>query len=129
MLVGLLVLAAIRNYLKRETIEPPKWLGTMMDAGPGRAFVTGVVLILFFPSDFMVLLTVATNLQHSGGSLVDAVPFIGATVLIAALPLLAYLLFRQRAERVMPKVRDWMYSKSWLVNIIVFGIFIVLILS
>jgi hypothetical protein len=34
-LVGLLVLAAIRNYLKRETIEPPKWLGTMMDAAPG----------------------------------------------------------------------------------------------
>jgi hypothetical protein len=29
----------------------------------------------------------------------------------------------------MPKVRDWMNTHSWLVNIIVYVIFIVLILS
>jgi hypothetical protein len=29
----------------------------------------------------------------------------------------------------MPKVRDWMNANSWLVNIIVYGIFIVLILA
>jgi hypothetical protein len=57
------------------------------------------------------------------------VPFIAATVLIAALPLLTYLLFRRRAELAMPKVRDWMNAKSWLVNIIVCGIFVTLILS
>jgi len=39
------------------------------------------------------------------------------------------LLFRRRAERFMPKVRDWMNSHSWLVNIIAYGIFIVLILA
>ena len=36
-----------------------------------------------------------------------------------ALPVLSYLLFRRRAQRVMPKVRDWMNINSWLVNIIV----------
>src|SRR5215213_2922870 len=40
--------------------------------------------------------------------LVAALPFIGATILIAALPVLSYLLFRHRAQRAMPKVRDWM---------------------
>jgi hypothetical protein len=29
----------------------------------------------------------------------------------------------------MPKVRDWMNTKSWLVNVIVYVIFILLILS
>ena len=48
--------------------------------------------------------------------------------LIAALPLLVYLLFRSRAQRVMPQVREWMNTHSWLVNIIACGIFIVLIL-
>lgn len=48
---------------------------------------------------------------------------------IAALPLLAYLLFRRRAEEAMPKVRDWMNDNSWLVNIIVLGIFVYLILA
>ena len=32
-LVGLLVLLAIKNYVRRETIEPPKWLGTLQDGG------------------------------------------------------------------------------------------------
>jgi hypothetical protein len=43
------------------------------------------------------------------------------------LPILSYLLLRNRAKTAMPKVRDWMFANSWLVNII--GIFIVLILG
>jgi hypothetical protein len=42
---------------------------------------------------------------------------------------LSYLLFRHRAKQVMPKVRDWMNTNSWLVNIIVYAVFIVLILA
>ena len=41
---------------------------------------------------------------------------------------LLYLLFYRRAQRAMPKVRDWMNSNSWLVNIIVCIVFIFLIL-
>jgi hypothetical protein len=82
-----------------------------------------------FPSDFVILVTVGMNLAQNNASLLAALPFIGATFLIAALPLLSYLLFRRRAQRAMPKVRDWMNTHSWLVNIIVYVIFIVLILS
>jgi small neutral amino acid transporter SnatA (MarC family) len=57
-----------------------------------------------------------------------ALLFIVATVLVAALPLLPYLLFYRRAQRLAPKVRDWMNAHSWLVNIIVCGVFIPLIL-
>jgi hypothetical protein len=57
------------------------------------------------------------------------VPFVVATILIAALPVLSYLLFHRRAVRVMPKVRDWMNANSWLVNIVVYIIFIILILA
>jgi len=38
-----------------------------------------------------------------------------------------YLLFHRRAVTAMPKLRDWMNANSWLVNIIVCAIFIVLI--
>jgi Sap, sulfolipid-1-addressing protein len=51
-----------------------------------------------------------------------------ATILVAALPLIGFLLFHRRARRAMPKVRDWMNANSWLVNIVVCYIFIVLIL-
>ena len=107
LLVGLLVFLSIKNYVGRETIEPPRWLGALQNAGPRTAFTTGLLLLSVFPSDFVVLMTVGVNLAQQNASLLGAVPFIAATILIAALPVLAYLLFRRRAERAMPKVRDW----------------------
>jgi len=128
LLVGLLVFLAIKNYVRRESIEPPRWLGTLQNAEPRTAFKTGLLLLSVFPSDFVILVTVGMNLAQNDASLLAAVPFIVATVFIAALPVLFYLLFRRRAQRAMPKVRNWMNANSWLVNIIVFVIFIVLIL-
>ena len=129
LLVGLLIFLAIKNYVRRETIEPPRWLGTLQNAKPRTAFTTGLLLLSVFPSDFVILVTVGVNLAQNNASLLAALPFIAATVLIAALPVLSYLLFRRRAQRLMPKVREWMNSHSWLVNIIVYVIFILLILS
>jgi hypothetical protein len=128
LLVGLLVALAVKNYVNRETIEPPRWLGTLMTADWKTALKTGLLLILLFPSDIIVQLTVGVNLEHNDLGLVAALPFIAATTLIAALPLLVYLLFRSRAQRLMPQVREWMNTHSWLVNIIACAIFIVLIL-
>jgi hypothetical protein len=128
-LVGLLIVAAIRNYVKRATIEPPKWLGSLMEADEKRALTLGALLLSIFPSDAVVLLTVGVNLEQDNGSFVDALPFLGLTVFLIALPLLIYLLFRHRAMEQMPKVRDWMNSNSWAINIAVCCIFIALILG
>ncbi|WP_128374498.1 GAP family protein [Streptomyces cavernae] len=128
-LVGLLALAAVRNWVKRATIQPPAWLGTLMSAEPRRAFLVGLMVILLMPSDLVVMMTVGVHLEQAGASFAEALPFIGLTVLIAALPLLAFLTFRRRAEAAMPRVRDWMNTHSWLINIIVCVVFIVLILA
>ena len=100
----------------------------MQNANPRTAFTTGLLLLSVFPSDFVILVTVGVNLAQNDASLLAALPFVAATVLIAALPVLSYLLFRRRAQRTMPKVRDWMNTNSWLVNIIVYVVFIYLIL-
>jgi hypothetical protein len=126
-LVALLIAGAIKNYVGRETVEPPKWLGKLQQADPRQAIRTGLLVILVMPSDLIVMLTVATNLEQSGDSLAAAVPFILATALVAALPLLGYLIFHRRAVGAMPKLRDWMNANSWLVNIIVCAVFIILI--
>ncbi len=127
-LVGLLVAMAVKNYVRRETVEPPRWLGTLMSADAKKALVTGLLVILVMPSDIIVMLTVGANLAQNNAGFIAALPFIAATVLVAALPLLVYLLFHRRAQRLMPKVRDWMNTHSWLVNIIVYVVFILLIL-
>ena len=127
-LVALLIALAIKNWHGREKAEPPAWLGKLLSAGAGKAFATGLLLIGLFPSDVLVMLTVGVNLAQNNAPFTAALPFIGCTVLIAALPLLCYLLFRRRAEVVMPKVRDWMNERSWLVNIVVCLLFALLIL-
>ena len=128
-LVGVLVLLAIRTYRHREHVEPPKWLGGLLEASTRRALIMGFLLILLMPTDIATMASVGLHLQHDGHSLLGAAPFWGLTLLIAAGPLLTFLLFHRRAERAMPKVRDWMGTNAWLVNIIVLGIFVFLILS
>ena len=127
-LVGLLVVASVKDYVQRETIEPPRWMGALQKADPRRAFMTGLLLIWVMPSDLIIMLTVGVNLAHNGTSPFAALPFVVATALVAALPMLAYLLFHRRAQRLTPKVRDWMNANSWLVNIFAYVAFILLIL-
>lgn len=126
-LIALLIVAALRNYIKRATIKPPKWLETLMRADPRRALLTGLLVILLMPSDIAVMLTVGSHLVQHHVGYAGALPFIGATVLIAALPLLALLLFHRRARRAMPGVRTWMTDHSWLINIACCLIFIAII--
>jgi threonine/homoserine/homoserine lactone efflux protein len=128
-LVGLLVLAAIKNFVGRETVEPPKWLGKLQEAGPREALRTGLLVILLMPSDIIIMLTVGMNLEHTNSSFWASLPFIAATLFVASLPLLVYFLFGTRAREAMPKVRNWMNDNSWAVNIIVCVIFILLILA
>ncbi len=128
-LVALLIAASIKAYLGRETAEPPKWMGTLQTATPVKALKTGLMIVALMPSDLAIMLTVAANLEQNANSLLDAVPFVLLTTLVAGLPLLIYLLFHRRAAEAMPKVRDWMNTNSWLVNIIVFALFIALILA
>jgi hypothetical protein len=128
-LVALLVLLALRSFAGRRTAEPPRWLTELMGADPRRALRTGLLVIWLMPSDVIVMLTVGVHLQRAGMGLSAAAPFVAATVLIAALPLLAYLLFHRRAVTAMPKVRDWMNANSWLVNIVAYLVFIVLIVG
>jgi hypothetical protein len=127
-LVGVLLLLALRTYRNRETVQPPKWLGGLLQASPGKALAMGLLLIFVMPTDIVSMATVGVNLQHNGHSVVDAVPFLALTLLIAALPLLAYVLLGSRAKEAMPRVREWMTANSWLVNMIVLGLFVILIL-
>jgi hypothetical protein len=116
LLVGLLVVLAVKNYVRRDTVEPPRWLGTLLSADWRRALMIGLLVIWLMPGDIIVILTVATNLEHNDAGLG------------AMLPLLLYLLFHRRAQRLMPRVRDWMNTHSWLLNIITCVVFIALIL-
>lgn len=131
-LVALLIILSLRSYLTRKTAKPPKWLTGLQDTRPKTAFKLGLLLIYLMPTDIIVMLTVGLHLAANGSHVKDllaALPFLAVTLLIAGFPLLSYLLFRKRAERAMPKIRDWMQNNSWLVNIIIYLFFIYLVIA
>ncbi|MFC3994301.1 GAP family protein [Nocardiopsis sediminis] len=127
-LVALLVIAAIRAFLHRETAKPPGWLTGLMEAGPAHALAAGLLVILAMPSDVIVMLTVGAHLAHGAEEFAAALGFIAATVLIAALPVLTFLAAGRRARDAMPAVRDWLTSHSWVVTIATCVVFVFLIL-
>lgn len=128
-LVGLLAASTAKNWFGRATAEPPKRLGTLMTVSPKRAFKVGLLVILLMPSDIAIMLTAGVHLEQSDSGYERALPFIALTVLVAAIPLLARLLFHRRAESAAPTVQEWIRPMAGFINIIACAIFIVLILT
>jgi hypothetical protein len=54
--------------------------------------------------------------------------FLTLTLLMAALPVLSSVLFKKRAEKVMPKVQEWLDTHSWIINEVVIVFFMCMII-
>lgn len=128
-ILALLLFAMVHNYRQRNQSEPPKWMGRLQSATPRFAFVLGFLLLGLFPSDLITSLTVGGHLANDGDPWTYAIPFIFLTVLLLALPALCVAALGQRAQRVLPKVRDWMNANSWIISEAVIAFFVVIILS
>ncbi|RBI63878.1 hypothetical protein DMJ13_05025 [halophilic archaeon] len=120
----LLLVAMVHTFRTREEAEPPEWMGKLTTATPRFSFRLGFLLLGFFPTDILTSATVGSYLAARGAPLTDALPFIGITLLILAIPSLTLLAFGERAEAFLPKARDWMNTNSWVINEIVILFFI-----
>lgn len=121
---GLLALAGIHAFLGRHTASVPKWMSTLQEADPRRAFTLGFLLILLMPTDIVAVISTVHWLHVNDDGVVHGWPLLAATTVLMALPILAYLLLGRRARQAMPGIRDWLTSNAWLVNIIVIVYFI-----
>jgi threonine/homoserine/homoserine lactone efflux protein len=116
-IIGLLVVLAVRVFLKRnEEKEPPKWMGRLEHAEPRFAARMGLLLYLVMPTDVLTMAAVGAYLARQGEPLWHGVGFLIATLLIAGIPLIVLLLLGRRAERLLPSTRRWMTENSWIVN-------------
>lgn len=125
----LLLFAAVRNYMKRNESEPPKWMGKLQSATPKTALVLGFLLLGFFPSDLVTSISIGGFLSEHGDPYWHVLPFIILTLLLLSLPALAVGALGERAQAVLPEVRDWMDQNSWIVSEVVIVFFIVIILT
>ena len=129
LIVGLLMLLAVKAFVERHEVKTPEWMTALQEAKPRSAFKIGLLLILVMPTDIIIMLAVGEFLVLNGLGLLDAVGFGALVVLIAALPLIGYVIAGPKAEQKLPAIRDWMNDKSWLISIIVYVFFIYAFLS
>src|SRR5262249_48548908 len=116
-IIGLLVVLALRVFLKRnEEREPPKWMGRLEHAEPRFAAKMGLLLYLVMPTDVLTMAAVGAYLARQDEPLWHGIGFLMATLLIAGIPLIALLLLGRRAETLLPSTRRWMTENSWIVN-------------
>src|SRR5262249_46835181 len=54
---GLLALVGIRTFLGRHTASVPKWMTTLQEAEPKRAFSLAFLLILLMPTDIVAVIS------------------------------------------------------------------------
>ncbi|WP_435155726.1 GAP family protein [Haladaptatus sp. DFWS20] len=127
--LALLLAAMVHTYLTREESEPPKWMGKLERASPRFSFRLGFLLLGFFPTDILTSTAVGSYLAGNGLPWTDSIPFIALTLLFLGFPSLILLAFGDRAERFLPKARDWMNRNSWVVNEIVILLFIAMTLN
>jgi cytochrome c biogenesis protein CcdA len=115
-IIGLLVVLAVRVVLKRDETEPPKWMGRLEKADPGFAGKIGFLLYFLMPTDLISMATVGAYLVRQDEPWWHSFGFIALTLLIAGLPFLVLLLMGRRAETLLPSLRNWMSANSWIVN-------------
>jgi hypothetical protein len=128
-IVALLVFAMVHTFRGRKESEPPKWMGKLQKATPRFALMLGFLLLGFFPSDIVTSLSVGGHLGNRGDPWWEVLPFVALTLLLLGLPALGVLFLGRRAERTLPKVRDWMNDNSWIVSEVVLAFFVVIVLS
>lgn len=128
-IVVLLVFAMAYVFRSRKNTEPPKWMGKLQTAAPKVAFTLGFLLLGFFPSDVVTSISVGARLGSHGDPWWQAVPFIVLTLLLLAAPALGVLFLGRRAQTLLPKIRNWMNTNSWVVSEIVIVFFIAIVIS
>jgi hypothetical protein len=127
--LGLLLVAMLRTYLKREESEPPKWMGKLQQASPRFAFLLGFLLLGIFPTDILTSIAIGTSLAANGDPWWHLFPFVALTLLLLASPMLILLLLGERGQVFLPKARQWMTDNSWIVNELVLLLFVGLTVS
>ena len=109
---ALIVFGVYRWFTRHKSDHTPKWMRNLTTIGPGRAFVTALVLVVVNPKVLFICaaagLAIGTaGLGTEGAPLAVAyyTAVAGSTV---ALPILAYTVSGDRLDEPLRRLKDWM---------------------
>ena len=124
----LLVYLMLKNFLQRKKLtQKPKWMQSLQHASLKSIFLMGLGLVLFMPADIGVAVSVGAILVAKSETLIQAIPLFCAVTFFISIPLGIYLLLGQRGPKLMEKVNHWINNNGWVINQIVYTMFVYLI--
>jgi hypothetical protein len=128
-ILALLLFAMVYVFRGRKDTEPPSWMGSLQSASSKTALLLGFLLLGFFPSDLVTSVSVGSRLADTGDPWSHVLPFVLLTALLLATPALMVVAMGARAQVVLPKIRSWIDTNSWIVSEGVIVFFIVIVLT
>src|SRR5262249_7405151 len=123
-ILALILILILRVYVGRKTSEPPKWMSKLREATPRFAFTLGLLLLGFFPTDILTSVTVGLHVARHDDPWWQCLPFVALTLLLLSAPAIGVVLLGTRSQLVLPKIRDWMDTQSWIVSEVVLLFFL-----
>ena len=110
---GALIAFGLYRWLTRHrSAHTPKWLTSMTSAGPGRAFVTGVLLTVANLKVFAMCagagMAIGTAALGRPGALQAVAVFTMLAASTVAIPVLGYLVAGDRLEGPLNRLKAWM---------------------
>jgi len=123
-ILALILILILRVYVGRKTSEPPKWMSKLREATPKFAFTLGLLLLGIFPTDILTSVTVGLHVARHDDPWWQCLPFVALTLLLLSAPAIGVVLLGKRSQLVLPKIRDWMDTQSWIVSEVVLLFFL-----
>lgn len=109
---ALIVFAVYRWLARHRSTHQPKWMAAMSSMGPGRAFLTGIVLTVANLKVFAMCaaagVAIGTAALGRAGAGQAVLIFTALSTSSVAVPVLGYLLAGDRLGVPLGRVKDWM---------------------
>jgi hypothetical protein len=125
-IIALLLFLGARVFLERKSTAAPRWMSRLESATPSFAWKTGFLLFLLMPGDIVSMATVGAYLARHDVAAWHLVFFVALTVALTGIPLAILLLLGERGKALLPRARDWMERKSWIVSEVMIAFFLVM---
>ena len=110
--IALIAFGLYRWFGRNRSTHSPKWMTAMTGIGPGRAFVTGIVLTLANLKVFAMCaaagVAIGTAALGRVGAWQAVLLFTAMAASTVAVPTLAYLFAGARLDAPLGRVKDWM---------------------
>jgi threonine/homoserine/homoserine lactone efflux protein len=132
---GLLLILAVKIYMGEDDPDapPPKWMTALEKASSGAMFAIGALLSIVQIRFVLLMLAGATIIVDANlpavQTIIALIVLVLAVIWLQLLPIVLYVVMGERAQAMLDSLNDWLARNQRVVNVVVLGLFGILLLA